>query len=638
MPFSISKFLSPKSPSSGTPITRTPSRSPTPSTPVNDEPLALSLPPTPLLSPPPVAGPAAPHRKTQIFGTELQKSIAIAHTRLDSKDSRGEHREWGLLPLVLAKTGLKVKEYVSQTPNKATGIFQHPVDPEQLLKLQATFEAPPRFGSKVKWHHFSSEEAPHLAAELFIKFLRSLPTPLLPEDRLPEFVDAYQCAEQAGSRATHLRYVELLRSLPFSNMYVLLYVFDVLDYVSRQGNVDRRLLASIFTPILFKPRVDGIINPALIDTLEYLTLQRDFDWTILGLSQETAPLNPVDPTPEPTPSFVTPVIVPSDPPSTPRLSSNQEVQVPPPAIQSQDTTRDEFARAGMSAPAPPKHESQKLLLSPSETTHIPDISKQIRRTSEEMADRGGFYAVYRGQHDTEGEVALRLPLPKYEIEALERRFWREAEIWFDLHHKHISRLLGTFHDNFGHYMVSPWLTHGNVMSCIRNNTPFDQVKVLCGIADALVYLHGKGYVHGDLKMENVLLSDGGDALLTDFGLTRHLETVVTSSTVMNTAGNFRWFAPEIAQGSPKSMEGDVYAFGMMISEALTRQIPFSEFHTVYQLMKALMDNKRPSKEDILYKQAPACAEELWKLAEECWDVDSACRPTMVTAFERINQM
>ncbi|KAG9026006.1 hypothetical protein FRB95_009514 [Tulasnella sp. JGI-2019a] len=585
--------------------------------------------------------------KTLIFGTELQRSIAIAHTPLYSKDSQGGRHEWGRLPIVLAETGLRVKECVDQTP-KASGIFMRVVDPDQLLKLQAQFETPPKYGKKIKWNQFPPDEVPHLAAALFTKYLRSLPTPLLPGDRLPEFVVAYQCAEQVGPRATHLRYVELLRNLPFSNMYALLYVFDVLDYVSRQGNINRRRLAGIFAPILFQHHKDRNVDPALVDTLEYLTLQRDFDWSTLGLNRETVSPDPVDPIPQRNPRYVMPDMVSLILPSTPQVFADQE---------GQNTAREELVRVSMSTPAPPEHVPQKLLLLPSETTHIPDISKHIRRTSEEMADHGGFYAVYRGQHDNEGEVALRLPLTKRETEELERRFWREAEIWFDLRHKHISPLLGTFHDHLGHYMVSPWLKYGNVMSCIQRNTQFDQVKVLRGIADALVYLHSHGYVHGDMKMENVLLSDEGEALLTDFGLTRHFETVVTSSSLMGTAGSFPWqvgfvtatietpdcislsrFAPEITQGLPKSTEGDVYAFGMMISEVLTRRPPFWKHKTVFRLMNAIMDNERPSEEDIVHGQAPSCAAELWKLAVECWDVDATCRPTMDIVFDRISHM
>jgi len=284
-------------------------------------------------------------------------------------------------------------------------------------------------------------------------------------------------------------------------------------------------------------------------------------------------------------------------------------------------------------------ESPQLL--PSETTYIPNITKLVVKTSSAHVARGGFYAVYRGRHEVEGDVAMRLPLESMTQAApeLQRRFWLEVQIWFDLRHRNISRLLGVYRDDQGDYMVSPWMENGNVADCLSRDHPFDLLKVLSGIADALAYLHGKGYVHGDLKLENVLLSNDGEAILTDFGLTRQLKTLATSSsTTMSNAGNFRWFAPEIAQGAPKSSRGDVYAFGMMIAEVLTRRPPF--WRIVFQgaLILAIVTGQRPSERDIIRGIAPACCTELWKLAKDCWSQDEDQRPSMIEVVHRLEVM
>ncbi|KAG8875665.1 hypothetical protein FRB97_004826 [Tulasnella sp. 331] len=215
--------------------------------------------------------------------------------------------------------------------------------------------------------------------------------------------------------------------------------------------------------------------------------------------------------------------------------------------------------------------------SPSVPHDIPDISDTVQMANETSVARGGFYAVYRGRHVVEGDVALRLPLEdlKYESKDLERRFWREANIWFHLRHKNISRLLGVYQDHRGYFMVSPWQENGCITDCIKREHPVDHLKVLRGIADALMYLHSMGFAHGDLKLENVLLSFQGDAVLNDFGLTRQTEMVDKTTTALTHAGNFRWFAPEIIEGGRKSTEGDIYAFGMVIAEAAGPPIPIS---------------------------------------------------------------
>lgn len=71
-------------------------------------------------------------------------------------------------------------------------------------------------------------------------------------------------------------------------------------------------------------------------------------------------------------------------------------------------------------------------------------------------------------------------------------------------------------------------------------------------------------MHGDVKGNNVLISDDGHALLCDFGLTKMMPS--RTSTAIKGAGSLRWMAPELWEDAEKSFETDVYAFGMTISE------------------------------------------------------------------------
>jgi serine/threonine protein kinase len=62
-----------------------------------------------------------------------------------------------------------------------------------------------------------------------------------------------------------------------------------------------------------------------------------------------------------------------------------------------------------------------------------------------------------------------------------------------------------------------------------------------------------------------LVSDDGHALLCDFGLTKVLDSMVTSTEVRG-AGSTRWMAPELFMDAPKTFASDVYAYGMTIVE------------------------------------------------------------------------
>ncbi|KAG9028015.1 hypothetical protein FRB95_006970 [Tulasnella sp. JGI-2019a] len=288
----------------------------------------------------------------------------------------------------------------------------------------------------------------------------------------------------------------------------------------------------------------------------------------------------------------------------------------------------------------------------SEASKALDVTKSTSMVTSKVAAQGGFYAIYQGQFTdmVRGKipVALRYPLAKKETKVLSERFWKEIEVWSDLDHAHIAKFLGTFRyrekpsittetqvegetpqekpeQPFDFYMVSPWMQHGSIADCIRRDRPFDHLRVLRGIAEAVSYLHQKNYIHGDLKMENVLLSDGGEPLLTDFGLVRRVDSVI-EPTSTGVAGTLRWLAPEAVKGAPKSTETDIYAFGMMIVEVLTRRPPFWKIKGAKALMDAVTGNARPEVGDIDTDRAQPSSKQLWELAEKCWLESPDFRP------------
>lgn len=107
------------------------------------------------------------------------------------------------------------------------------------------------------------------------------------------------------------------------------------------------------------------------------------------------------------------------------------------------------------------------------------------------------------------------------------------------------------------------------------------------IALGIMYLHSQNIVHGDLKgvlsfsivhylylicnyyQKNVLIDDGGKALLCDFGLSRVKADITSHSTTSDAtaaAGSRYWMAPERLMGKSLRNPGDIYAFGMTAYE------------------------------------------------------------------------
>ncbi|KAJ7692876.1 kinase-like domain-containing protein, partial [Mycena rosella] len=184
-------------------------------------------------------------------------------------------------------------------------------------------------------------------------------------------------------------------------------------------------------------------------------------------------------------------------------------------------------------------------------------------------------------------------------------------------------------------IISPWMANGSAKKYVSNGS-VDPGPVLHDVATGLHYLHTREekVYHGDLKGDNVMVSDGGRALLADFGFSVLVESSFSLPISHPTGGTTLWMAPEKIAGYGDSAATDVYSFAMLTVELFTRKNPFH-------------GETRPSREDVQNGKRPGrptpdvtlnrLTDDWWKICELCWDTDPSKRWTVKQILESISQ-
>ncbi|KAG8687338.1 hypothetical protein FRC08_012043, partial [Ceratobasidium sp. 394] len=185
-------------------------------------------------------------------------------------------------------------------------------------------------------------------------------------------------------------------------------------------------------------------------------------------------------------------------------------------------------------------------------------------------------------------------------------------------------------------MVTLWMENGSLPTYLNRHFDIDRCNMSVHVCKGLVYLHSTGLVHGDLKGQNVLVSDQGVPMITDFGNAVLQQGTLQFTETMN-APQFtpRWTAPELLDDGPKqSQEADVYALGMTILEIITGKVPYCEKTSIGAVMKAIITGKIPARPESHIPSKSQDGDALWSLLEDCWASEPKERPSSSDVSQR----
>jgi serine/threonine protein kinase len=200
----------------------------------------------------------------------------------------------------------------------------------------------------------------------------------------------------------------------------------------------------------------------------------------------------------------------------------------------------------------------------------------------EPLGQGGMATVYRA-YDThlECEVAVKFirmeRLSREEEQKALKRFEREAKEIARLTHPNIVKVTDYGEYNGTPYLVMPYLPGGTLKNVAGKPMPYDQAaRLLAPVARALEAAHQKNLIHRDIKPANILLTEGGQPMVSDFGIAKILG-VKGGITLTNTnvaIGTPEYMAPE-QWLNQISAQSDIYSLGVVFYELVTGRKPYT---------------------------------------------------------------
>jgi serine/threonine-protein kinase len=211
---------------------------------------------------------------------------------------------------------------------------------------------------------------------------------------------------------------------------------------------------------------------------------------------------------------------------------------------------------------------------------LPEIGDELAGYRiEAVAGRGGMGVVFRAEHlHLSRVVALKvLTADLAGNRSFRARFVREAQTAARLDHPNIVPVFDAGEVETLLYIAMKYIDGvdlGHVLDAEERLTPQRTVDLLADIADALDISHGAGLVHRDVKPGNVLV-DNVRSYLTDFGLTKRIASRTALTAAGRTVGTAAYLAPEQIRGQDVDARTDCYAFGCVLYECLTGDVPFT---------------------------------------------------------------
>ena len=229
---------------------------------------------------------------------------------------------------------------------------------------------------------------------------------------------------------------------------------------------------------------------------------------------------------------------------------------------------------------------------------------------------GGFAWVYKG-YDPELDIPVAIKVLKPQFageEAFETRFRHEASIAAKLRHPNIIRILAVGREGTAVYFVMDYLSAGldsrlDMLGILPETL---LIRLGMDVAAALAFAHREGVIHRDIKVDNVLFDEHGNAIVADFGIARAVSGYVEQTGTNMVVGTPQYFSPEQARGQTLDGRADLYSLGVTLFRAGAGVLPFRG-DDWYEIARQHVEDEPPHPREF----NPAMSEEMERIILKC---------------------